>query len=336
MRRTRWLLAALLVAVLAAPAVSARSKTAKTTGAKSAKAKNCPMCAATFEGLELRGIGPALTSGRVSDIAVDPHNRARYFVAAASGGVWRTVNDGTTWTPVFDKEGSYSIGCVAIDPNNPHVVWVGTGENNSQRSVGYGDGVYRSNDDGRTWKNMGLKDSQHIAKILVDPKNSHIVYVAAQGPLWNAGGQRGLYKTTDGGKTWKDVLKIDKYTGVTDVAMDPRNPDVLYAAAYQRQRHVWTLVDGGPGSGIYKTTDAGKHWTKLKTGLPKVNMGRIGLAVSPVNPDVVYAIIEAAGGKGGFFRSTNRGASWTMRGDYMTSSPQYYNEIICDPKDVNR
>ncbi len=295
-----------------------------------------PMSAKTFDGLELRSIGPALTSGRVSDIAVDPHNRARYFVAAASGGVWRTVNDGTTWTPVFDKEGSYSIGCVTIDPGNPHVIWVGTGENNSQRSVGYGDGIYRSDDDGRTWKNVGLKDSQHIARILVDPKDSNVVYAAAQGPLWNAGGQRGLYKTTDGGKTWKAVLTVDKVTGVTDVAMDPRNPDVLYAAAYQRQRHVWGLVDGGPGSGIYKTTDGGTHWTKLTTGLPKVDMGRIGLAVSPADPDVVYAMVEAAGDKGGFFRSTNRGASWTKRGDYMTSSPQYFNEIICDPKVVNR
>ncbi len=307
----------------------------KAPGGKTKDSKG-PMSAKTFEGLSLRCIGPALMSGRVSDIAVDPHDRARYFVAAASGGVWRTVNDGTTWTPVFGKEGSYSIGCVTIDPDNPHVIWVGTGENNSQRSVGYGDGVYKSEDDGRTWKNMGLKDSQHIARILVDPKDSDVVYVAAQGPLWNAGGQRGLYKTTDGGKTWKAVLTVDKVTGVTDVAMDPRNPDVLYAAAYQRQRHVWGLVDGGPGSGIYKTTDGGKHWTKLETGLPKVDMGRIGLAVSPANPDVVYAIVEAADEKGGFFRSTNRGASWTKRGDYMTSSPQYFNEIICDPKDVNR
>ncbi len=164
-----------------------------------------PLSVKTFNGLKLRSIGPALTSGRISDIAVHPQNRSIYFVAAASGGVWKTTNSGTTWQPVFDQQGSYSIGCVAIDPNNPLVVWVGTGENNSQRSVSYGDGVYKSLDGGKTWKNMGLKASEHIGKIVVDPRNSNVVYVTAQGPLWNDGGDRGLYKSTDGGQTWNRV-----------------------------------------------------------------------------------------------------------------------------------
>ena len=290
----------------------------------------------TFAGLKLRCIGPALTSGRVTDFAVNPNNPAEFYVASASGGVWKTENDGTSWTPVFDKEGSYSIGCIAMDPNNHFVIWVGTGENNSQRSVSYGDGVYLSKDGGKTWKNMGLKSSEHIGKIIIDPKNSNIVYVAAQGPLWGPGGDRGLYKTTDAGKTWKAVLTISKNTGVNEVIMDPRNPDVLYASSYQRRRHTWTLIDGGPESAIYKSTDAGVTWEKLKNGIPNVDKGRIGLAISPVNPDVVYAIIEAANGKGGFFRSTDRGASWKKQSSYMTTSPQYYNEIVCDPKDVDR
>ncbi|MFQ5702106.1 MAG: WD40/YVTN/BNR-like repeat-containing protein, partial [Acidobacteriota bacterium] len=260
-----------------------------------------PMKASTFTGLTLRGIGPAVTSGRISDLAVNPLDKASWFVAAASGGVWKTTNAGTTWTPIFDKQGSYSIGCVAIDPKDPLVVWVGTGENNSQRSVSYGDGVYKSTDGGRTWKNVGLKHSEHIGKIVVDPWDSKVVYVAAQGPLWSKGGDRGLYKTTDGGDTWRRILEIDDYTGVTDVVVDPTNPEILFAAAYQRQRHVWTLIDGGPGSAIYKSTDAGATWTKLENGLPKEEMGRIGLALSPVNPDIVYAIIEAAADAAGFY-----------------------------------
>ncbi len=295
------------------------------------------MSAATFSGLTFRGIGPALTSGRIADFAVDAARPWRYFVAAASGGVWETENDGTTWTPVFDREGSYSIGCVTLDPNNPNSVWVGTGENNSQRSVSWGDGVYRSDDGGKSWHNVGLKRSEHIGKIVIDPRDSRVVYVAAQGPLWAGGGDRGLYKSSDGGATWTAVLTISANTGVSDVALDPRNPDTIYAAAYQRRRHAWTIVDGGPESAIYKSTDAGKSWRKLANGLPKdVDLGRIGLAVAPSAPDTVYAIVEAAEGKGGFFRSTDRGESWEKRNSYMPSSPQYYNELFCDPKDPGR
>lgn len=295
-----------------------------------------PMSAPTFAGLELRGIGPALPSGRVVDFAVDPTDRARYFVATASGGVWRTENSGTTWTPVFDEQGSYSIGCVTLDPKDPLTVWVGSGENNSQRSVSYGDGVYKSTDGGTTWEKVGLEDSEHIGKIIVDPLVSETVYVAAQGPLWRSGGDRGLYKTTDGGKSWKKILDISPDTGVSDLVMDPESSAVLYATAYQRRRHVWTLIDGGPESAIYKSVDAGATWTKLERGLPTTEMGRIGLAVSPVAPAVVYAIIEAAGKDGGFYRSLDGGSNWEKRSDYVSSSPQYYQELVPDPTDVDR
>ena len=292
----------------------------------------------TWSGLELRGIGPAVSSGRIVDIAVDPADKKRWFLAVASGGVWRTENAGVTFTPVFDGEGSYSIGCVTIDPRNPYVIWVGTGENNSQRSVGYGDGVYKSQDGGKSWTNVGLKASEHIGRILVDPRDSNVVWVAAQGPLWSAGGDRGLYKTTDGGRTWNAMLTIGENTGVTDVVMDPRDPDVLIAAAYQRRRHVYTLIDGGPESGLHKTTDGGRTWRKITSGLPKEEMGRIGLALAPSRPDVVYALVEtaAANKAGGTFRSTNRGESWEKRGDYNPGGPMYYQEIFADPKDEER
>ncbi|MGB2988303.1 MAG: glycosyl hydrolase [Phycisphaerae bacterium] len=294
------------------------------------------MSAETFAGLKLRSIGPALMSGRIGDFAVNPKNRSHYFVAVCSGGVWKTANAGTTWTPVFDGQGSYSIGCVTMDPGNPNVVWVGTGENNSQRSVGFGDGVYRTRDGGKHWENMGLKESEHIGMIVIDPRDSDTVYVAAQGPLWRAGGERGLYKSADGGKTWNRILHISDDTGVNEVHMDPRDPDVLYASSYQRRRRVWTLIDGGPESAIHKSTDAGATWRKITHGIPKVDKGRIGLCVSPANPDVVYAIIEAADDEGGFFRSTDRGETWEKRNKYMTTSPQYYNEIVCDPIEVDR
>lgn len=294
------------------------------------------MPADAFGGLKFRSIGPAMTSGRISSIAVNPHDGATYYIGAASGGVWKTINDGTTWTPVFDNEGSYSIGTVAIDPNDPLVVWVGTGENNSQRSVGYGDGVYRSDDGGKSWKNMGLKKSEHIARILIDPRNSNVVYVASQGPLWGPGGDRGVFKSEDGGKNWKNVLSISENTGVTDLVMDPKRPDVLYAASYQRRRHVWTLIDGGPESALYKSTDAGATWTKLKNGLPTADIGRIGLALSPADPSVIYATIEAASKKGGFFRSTDEGVNWEKRNDIIASSPQYYGTIVADPRDIDR
>src|SRR6201997_5053311 len=293
------------------------------------------MSADTFAGLKFRLIGPALASGRVVSIAVNPKNKKEYYVGVASGGVWKTVNDGTTWTPVFDGEGSYSIGWVTLDPNDSAVVWVGAGESNSQRSVGYGDGIYRSDDGGKNWQNMGLKKSEHIGRVVIDPRDSKVAYVAAEGPLWGPGGDRGLYKTIDAGKTWKSVLTISENTGVVDVAMDPSNPDLLYAASYQRRRHVFTLIDGGPESAIYKSTDAGATWNKVTSGLPSVDMGRIGLAISPADPNVVYAAVEAADGKGGIFRSSDKGANWERRNEFDVGA-MYYARIVPDPKNVDR
>jgi photosystem II stability/assembly factor-like uncharacterized protein len=288
-----------------------------------------------FSGLKFRSIGPAYCSGRIADFAVNPKNNAEYFVAVASGNIWKTTNAGTTWEPVFDNYGSYSIGCLAMDPENSSVVWAGTGENNHQRALGYGDGVYKTIDGGKSWKNMGLKESRQIGMIAIDPRNTNVVYVAAEGSVWGPGGERGLYKTTDGGKTWNKVLDISENTGVNNVILDPRNPDVLYATSEQRRRHVFTKIGGGPESAIYKSTDAGATWEKLTSGLPGGDVGGIGIAISPVNPDYIYAIIEAAGETGGFFRSTNRGASWNKMSDH-TAQGQYYNEIFCDPKDVDK
>ena len=293
------------------------------------------MGSSVFSGLKFRAIGPAVTSGRVNAFAVDPNDRTKYYVAVASGGVWKTGNGGTTWTPVFENESSYSIGAIALDPRNPSTIWVGTGECNSQRSVGYGDGIYRSDDGGRTWRNMGLKTSEHIGKIAIDPRDSNVVFVAAQGPLWSAGGERGLYKTTDGGKTWKAVITVSENTGVTDVVIDPANPDTMYAATWQRRRHFFTLVNGGPESAMYKSTDGGNTWAKLRGGLPPGDIGRIGLSISPANTSVVYATVEATGVLSGIFRSNDRGATWERMSPTIAQG-MYYGQIIADPKNVDR
>ncbi len=285
--------------------------------------------------LGFRSIGPAFMSGRVSGFAVHPKDRSIYYVAVASGGVWKTTNRGTTWEPVFENEGSYSIGCVVLDPKNPNVVWVGTGEANAQRSVGYGDGVYRSTDGGRTWKNLGLKASGHIQDIVIDPRDSNVVYVAAHGPLWSAGGERGVYKTTDGGKTWERVLFVSDDTGAASLVMDPRNPDILYASAWQRRRHVFTYIGGGPESGIYKSVDAGKTWTKAQSGIPGGDLGRIGLAISPADPDYLYATVDAGENGSGIYRSTDGAARWERRGSYIAQA-MYYGQIVADPKDRER
>lgn len=283
----------------------------------------------TVSGLSFRLVGPALTSGRIADIAVDPNNNNIWFVAAASGGVWKTSNHGTTFEPIFDGEGSYSIGCITLAPTNSNTVWVGTGENNNQRSVAYGDGVYKSVDGGKSFKNMGLKTSEHIGKIIVHPTNENIIWVAAYGPVWSKGGERGVYKSVNGGETWERTLEISENTGAAEIAIDPTNPDILYASAHQRRRHEWTYIGGGPESGLYKSTDGGKTWKTINSGLPEGNMGRIGIAVSPVDPNYVYAIIEAREDKGGFFRSTNRGESWSKMSGHNTSG-NYYQEIVCD------
>ena len=327
------ILLALALALLFTPS-SLAAKKAKADDSESVDKKDdSKMQASTFAGLELRGIGPALMSGRIADLAVHPNDQSVWYVAVGSGGVWKTHNAGTTWESIFDDQGSYSIGCITLDPSNPEIVWVGTGENVGGRHVGYGDGVYKSLDGGTSWTNMGLEKSEHIGNIVVDPRDSNVVYVAAQGPLWSKGGERGLYKTVDGGATWELILAKGPYTGVNEVRLDPRDPDLLYASTHQRFRSVAALVDGGPESGIHKSTDGGKTWRELKNGLPKAEMGKIGLAVSPHDPDVVYATIELAHREGGFYRSVDRGETWEKRSDYVSggTGPHYYQEIFASP-----
>lgn len=285
--------------------------------------------------LALRSIGPAYPSGRISDFAFFPGGHNHYLVGTASGGLWRTQNAGTSWTPIFDNEGTYAIGVVEIAPSDAKTIWVGTGENNAQRSVAFGDGVYKSSDGGRTWTNMGLKQSGHISQIWIHPEEADTVIVAAQGPLWSEGGDRGLFKTTDGGTNWTQILALDAHTGINEFVVDPDNADAIVASSYQRRRHVWVLINGGPGSGIHRTTDGGENWTEIKAGLPKDDMGRIGLAMAPSNPDMIYAIIEGQPHEKGVYRSTDFGQNWEKRSDHMTTSPQYYNEIVVDPYDEN-
>ncbi len=281
------------------------------------------------QGLTLRSVGPAFMGGRIADIAIHPDHKNLWYVAVGSGGVWKTTNAGTSWTPVFDDQASYSVGDVTIDPNNRDVVWVGTGENVSGRHVGWGSGVYKSRDGGKTWTNLGLAKSEHIGKILIDPRDSNVVYVAAEGPLWAEGGDRGVFKSTDGGASWTAVLEIDANTGVSDIEFHPTNPDVIYAAAYERRRHVWGLMAGGPNGGIYKSTDAGASWEKKSKGLPDGDVGKIGLAVTAADPGRVYATIEADDDHRGFYRSSDQGESWSRRNDYISggTGPHYYMEL---------
>ena len=286
-----------------------------------------------YSGLKFRSIGPALMSGRISDIVIHPENENVWYVTAGSGGVWKTDNSGTSWNSIFDGQKSYSIGCITLDPQNPNVVWVGTGENVGGRHVAYGDGIYKSEDGGKSWKNMGLKKSEHISKIIVHPKNNKILWVASQGPLWSSGGERGIYKTTDGGKTWIQTLGDAEWIGATDLLMDPRNPNHLYAATWQRHRTVAGYMGGGPGTGIYKSTDGGESWQELKKGLPKSNMGKIGLVLSPQNSDVIYAAIELDRRTGGVYRSDDQGANWKKMSDAVAggTGPHYYQELYASP-----
>jgi len=289
------------------------------------------LTSATFDGFAFRSIGPSLVTGRVADLEIDPNDPSTWYLAVGSGGLWKTVNRGNTWTPIFDEYPAYSMGAVLVDPNDSGVVWLGTGENTSNRSTGYGNGVYKSTDAGATWQHMGLGDSQHIQKVMLDPRDSDTVYVAAQGPLWNSGGDRGLYKSTDGGDSWERALHVSEDTGITDVVFDPHNPDVLYAAAYQRRRHVGQTIAGGPEAGIFKSADAGASWKRLNDGLPTVDMGRIALATDPRHDGRVYALVVAQDDHGGFFRSENAGDTWTRTSEYSGGDPQYYGEIWVDP-----
>lgn len=291
------------------------------------------MSSDTFKGMALRNIGPSFMSGRIADIEIDQTDPATWYVGVASGGVWKTENAGTTWTPLFDKESVYSIGTVTIDPSNKNVIWVGSGENDGGRHISFGDGVYRSADGGKTWKNMGLEKSEHISEIIVHPNDPNIIWVASQGPLWSSGGERGVYKSTDGGKTWKNTLSSGIWTGVTDMIIDPRDPNRLYAATWQRQRTVAAYIGAGPESGLHMSNDGGETWTKLETGLPKGNLGKTGLTISPQNPDVLYAAIELDQREGGVWRSSDRGASWTKMSDMVSggTGPHYYQELFANP-----
>jgi photosystem II stability/assembly factor-like uncharacterized protein len=296
------------------------------------------LSAETFAGLELRGIGPGLMSGRIADIAISPGDRNTWYVGVGSGGVWKTTNAGTSWESIFDGQGSYSIGEITVDPNDSATIWVGTGENVGGRHVGFGDGVYVSRNGGASWENSGLKESEHIGSIVVDPRDSSVLFVAAQGPLWSKGGERGVYKSTDGGGSWTQVLGAGEYTGANEVVIDPRDPDVLYAALHQRFRTVAALINGGPESGIWKSTDGGESWREVTEGLPTEDMGKIGLAISPFDSDIVYATIELAHRKGGFYRSTDGGESWEKRNEYLSggTGPHYYQELFASPHQLDR
>ena len=291
-----------------------------------------------FSGLKFRGIGPALMSGRISDIAINPQDENTWYVAVGSGNVWKTVNAGVTWTPIFDDQGSYSIGCVTIDPNNPNVVWLGTGEDLGGRHFGYGDGVYRSEDGGKSWKNMGLENSEHVSKIVIHPNDSNTIWVASQGPLWSSGGERGVFKSTDGGETWKLILSDNEWTGATELVLDPRDPDRVYAVLWQRHRTVAAYMGGGPGTAIYRSEDGGENWKKLSKGLPKSNLAKIGFDISKHDPDIIYAAIELDRRSGAVYKSTDRGESWVKQSDTVSGAtgPHYYQELYASPHHFDR
>lgn len=291
-----------------------------------------------FEALKFRNIGPAMMSGRVADIAIDPMDESTWYVAMGSSGIWKTSNAGITWAPIFDDQGSFSIGCLTINPQNHHQIWAGTGENVGGRHTSIGDGLYKSEDGGAHWKKMGLEASEHISKIIIHPMDASKIWVAVQGPLWSSGGERGLYKSDDGGLSWTKKLGDDEWTGVTDLMIDPRNPNRLYAATWQRHRTVAAYMGGGPKTAIYKSEDGGESWNKLTNGLPSETMGKIGLALSPQKPDVIYAAIELNRRKGGVYKSTDRGESWVKQSDAVSGAtgPHYYQELWASPHQFDR
>ena len=292
-----------------------------------------PSIKTALNGFKFRSVGPAFMSGRIADLAIDPTNENVWYAAVGSGGVWKTVNAGTTWQPLTENQPFYSTGCITIDPNNNASIWLGTGENVGGRHVGIGHGVYHSPDGGKTWNDMGLKKSEHISKIIVHPNNSNIIWVASQGPLWSKGGERGLYKSIDGGKTWKNTLEINEWTGATDLIIDPTNPNILYTATWQRHRNVAVYMGGGPGTSLYKSTDGGETWNKINNGIPNSNKGKIGLAISPMNPKVLYAAVELELKKGAVYRSDNSGGSWKKMSNTISggTGPHYYQELVASP-----
>jgi photosystem II stability/assembly factor-like uncharacterized protein len=304
----------------------------------SAQTRSLPADSVLVHALTFRSIGPAVMSGRIADVAVTDAKSARaklgnvIYAAAATGGVWKSTNAGVTFTPIFDSVRTGSVGAVAVAPSNPDVVWVGTGEGNNMRSSSWGTGVYKSTDGGKTWSSAMLAKSQHIGRIVIDPRDPNVVYVAALGPLWAPGGERGLYKTTDGGKSWTNTKEISKYTGFGEIAMDPSNPDVLYAAAEERERREYGFLPAGPEAGIFKTTDGAKTWTKLSQGLPTGDIGRIGMSVCRSRPSVLYAMIHAKAPGNGLYRTDDGGASWHQVND-QNGTAWYYSQVFCDPTD---
>ena len=284
--------------------------------------------------MQFRNIGPAIMGGRVADLAVVDNNPSVFYVGTASGGVWKTVNRGTSFEPVFDDESTASIGDVTVSQRNPNLVWVGTGEPNKRQSSPYGNGVYRSLDGGANWQHMGLNETRHIGRIQIDHRDNSRVFVGAAGHLWGPNEERGVFRTTDAGQTWEKVLFINEDTGVIDLAMDPYDSNTLFAATYQRRRTAGGFNGGGPGSGIYRTMDGGETWERLAEGLPQGDMGRIGLDIYRRDPDIVFATVEAGGGRGGVYRSTNRGNSWEHLST-QNNRPMYYSQIRVDPSDPN-
>ncbi len=350
-------------AALLATALATSGELVAQTGAQITEAE--------LSALYPREIGPAVTGGRITDIAVQADDHSIMYVATASGGVWKSTNAGHTFKPIFDNQPVSTFGDIAIAPSNPNVLYAGTGEQNNRQSTSWGNGVYRSDDAGETWRHLGLAGTRHVGKIEIHPTNPDIAWVAGLGNLWAPGEERGIFKTTDAGRTWQKVLYVDEFTGGVDLEIDPSNPNVLYAAMYQRMRKAWGFNGGGPGSGIYRSTDGGATWNTLTNGLPDVDMGRIGIAISESNPSIVMALVEApnrptpgvgqgrgggaaaagggrggarAGGRGGrgggtpdatgTYRSEDAGATWTKVSN-QNSRPMYYSHIFIHPTNPN-
>ncbi|MYC89778.1 MAG: hypothetical protein F4X22_16340, partial [Gemmatimonadales bacterium] len=318
-----------------------------TTGAPPAAAQSA--LETVISHLEYREIGPALMGGRVADLDVVEAKPQIFYIGTASGGLWKTENHGTSWTPLFDDQPTSSIGDVTLYQANPNLVWVGTGEPQNRQSSPWGNGVYKSTDGGHTWMHMGLEATKHVARILIHPRNPDVVHVAAMGDLWGSNPERGVFRTIDGGESWEKVLYVDDHTGAIDLAMDPADPNTIFAAMYQRQRTGWGFNGGGPGSGLYRTVDGGDTWTELTEGLPEGDKGRIGIDIYRQDGNLVYALVEAdprrpgqgfgggGGGprQGGLFRSTDRGETWEKISD-TNPRPMYYSRVRIDPSNPDR